>query len=59
MHLHDNMRQGGTNDKFCTTITELINNMEQSMGMIAKWLKDSGLKVNKKNTELCLNTFSR
>ena len=53
------MRQGGLNDKFCITITELINNMEQSLEMKAKWLKDSGLKVNQKKTELCLITFSR
>ena len=32
----------------------LINNMEQKLEMITKWLKDSGLIVNEEKTEICL-----
>ena len=32
----------------------LIEDMEESLEMITKWLKDSGLKVNKAKTEVCL-----
>ena len=28
--------------------------MERKLEMITKWLKDSGLKVNKSKTEICL-----
>ena len=32
----------------------LIIDMEKSLEMITKWLRDSGLKVNESKTELCL-----
>ena len=32
----------------------LIENMEQKLEMITKWLKDSGLIVNEEKTEICL-----
>ncbi len=32
----------------------LIMNMERKLEMITKWLKDSGLVVNEKKTEICL-----
>ena len=32
----------------------LIINMQKRLEMIVKWLKDSGLVVNEKKTELCL-----
>ena len=35
-------------------LTALINDMKQTLEMIIKWLKDSGLKVNDSKTELCL-----
>ena len=37
-----------------TVLTALINDMKQTLEMIIKWLKDSGLKVNDSKTELCL-----
>ena len=33
-------------------IPELISDMEQSLESITKWLRDSGLVVNQKKTEL-------
>ena len=35
-------------------LTALINDMEVTLEMIIKWLKDSGLKVNDSKTEACL-----
>ena len=32
----------------------LINDMKQTLEMIIKWLKDSGLKINELKTDLCL-----
>jgi hypothetical protein len=42
--------------KFNFKINSLIPkiNMGKKLEMIVKWLKDSGLKVNKSKTELCL-----
>ena len=40
--------------EFNAKVNELIPNMERKLEMITKWLKDSGLKVNEKKTELCL-----
>ena len=36
------------------TLTQLIIDMQKSLEMITKWLKQSGLKVNDSKTELCL-----
>ena len=38
-------------------LSQLLIDMKQTLEMITKWLKDSGLKVNDQKTELCL--FSR
>ena len=35
-------------------LPQLINDMKQSLEMIIKWLKDSGLKVNDAKTEIYL-----
>jgi hypothetical protein len=35
-------------------LTALIEDMRESLEMITKWLKDSGLKVNETKTEICL-----
>ena len=35
-------------------VEELIPNMERQLEMITKWLRDSGLIVNKEKTEACL-----
>ena len=40
--------------EFNSNVNDLILNMEQKLEMITKWLKDSGLKVNEKKTEICL-----
>ena len=40
--------------EFNSQINVLIENMEKTLEMITKWLKDSGLKVNENKTELCL-----
>ena len=34
--------------------TELVNNMEESLEAITKWLSNSGLKVNNEKTDMCL-----
>ena len=35
-------------------LVTLIDNLERRLEMITKWLKDSGLVVNKEKTEICL-----
>ena len=40
--------------KFNKFLPQLLIDMKQTLGMITKWLKDSGLKVNNQKTELCL-----
>ena len=37
-----------------TNLETLINNLERTLEMITKWLKDSGLVVNEAKTEICL-----
>jgi hypothetical protein len=34
--------------------TELVRSMETSLENIRKWIKQSGLKINEKKTEICL-----
>ena len=45
-------------DKFVPTIgddkAELVRNTETSIENIRKWIKQSGLKINEKKTEICL-----
>ena len=36
------------------TLSELITEMKESLELIIKWLKDSGLKVNDEKMEVCL-----
>ena len=40
--------------EFDLNVNALIINMQKRLEMIVKWLKDSGLVVNEKKTELCL-----
>ena len=40
--------------KFKEFLPELIDDMKQTLEMVIKWLRDSGLKVNDVKTELCL-----
>ena len=40
--------------KYCKFLTQLIVDMKQTLEMIIKWLKDSGLKVNDAKTDICL-----
>ena len=40
--------------KFHKFLAQLLIDMKQTLEMITKWLKDSGLKVNDQKTELCL-----
>ena len=35
-------------------LEQLINDMEQKLEMVTKWLRDSGLAVNEEKTEICL-----
>jgi hypothetical protein len=35
-------------------LPELISDLEKSLEAITKWLRDSGLKVNRPKTDLCL-----
>ena len=48
-------------DKFVPKIGEikedLVKDMENSLAVISKWIKQSGLKINENKTEICL--FSR
>lgn len=41
--------------QWSSTIPELIDNLQRDLEMIMKWLKDSGVVVNKSKTELCLS----
>ena len=45
-------------DNFCVVWNKdlilLIEDLERRLKMIVKWLKDSGLVVNKSKTEICL-----
>ena len=40
--------------EFNLNVNALVINLEKRLEMIVKWLKDSGLVVNEKKTELCL-----
>ena len=40
--------------EFNLKINTVIINMEKTLEMITKWLKDSGLQVNESKTELCM-----
>jgi hypothetical protein len=40
--------------KWNTNIEALIKDMKKTLESITKWLKDSGLKVNEKKTEMCV-----
>jgi hypothetical protein len=40
--------------KFHKFLAQLLIDMKETLEMITKWLKDSGLKVNDQKTELCL-----
>jgi hypothetical protein len=37
-----------------TSIDELIQDMKKDLEIMAKWLKDSGMKVNGSKTEMCV-----
>ena len=37
-----------------TNLDSLITDLEMSLEMITKWLRDSGLVVNEKKTEICV-----
>ena len=39
---------------FNLNVNDLVINMQKRLEMIVKWLKDSGLIVNERKTELCL-----
>ena len=40
--------------RFGSSIEIVVSDMEKSLEIITKWLKDSGLSVNKNKTEICL-----
>jgi hypothetical protein len=40
-------------EQFKADASQSIFDLEMKLGMIIKWLKDSGLKANKTKTDLC------